>query len=122
MPRNNNEIKTADQQRMEVAKTIQDKRFGGKRNPIVDAFIEVLKEDPDIVIEWITDSAVEWQFKPDSDPVKKIAGDIEKLSDMDKYQRREYDKMYKKYEKQAVFKAKKSLGNIGVMKAIMGGD
>jgi len=118
----NNDIQTADQRRMEVAHTIAQKRFKGKRNPIVDAFIEVLKEDPDIVIEWISDSAVEWQFKPDSDPVKKIAGDIEKLSDMDKYQRRKYDKMYKKYEKVAVRKAKDKLGTMGVVKVIMGDD
>lgn len=114
-----NEVQTADQKRMKVAEEIAQKRFKGKRNAIVDAFIEVLKEDPDIVIEYITDTGVEWQFKPDSDPVRAIAGDITALSQMDKYQRRDYNKMYKKYEKKAIVKAKDRLGTMGVMKAIM---
>ena len=117
---NGDEVKTADQKRMSVAQQIEKKRFGGKRNPIVDAFIEVLEEDPDIVIEYITDTGVEWNFKPDSEPVRAIAGQIESLADMDKVQRKQYDIMYKEYEKQAVMKAKKKLGNIGVLKAIMG--
>ena len=90
---------THDKARMHnLAETIAKKRFKGKRNAIVDAFIEVLEEDQDIQIQYITDTGVEWQFKPNSNPVKEIAGDINKLSDMDKYQRREYEKMYKRYE------------------------
>jgi len=116
----NDEVKTADQKRMGIAKEIEQKRFKGKRNKIVDAFIEVLEEDPDIVIEYITDTGVEWNFKPDSDPVKAIAGDIKSLADMDKLERKQYDRMYKDYEKEALKKAKKKLGTIGVMRAIMG--
>ncbi len=105
---------------MHTARMIENQRFKGKRNAIVDAFIEVLKEDPNIEIKFITETGVEWQFKPDSDPVKAIAGDIQSLSEMDKYQRREYEKMYKDYEHKAIVKAKNKLGNIGVLKAIMG--
>lgn len=103
-----------------MARAIADKRFKGKRNAIVDAFIEVLNEDPDIVIEYVTETGVEWNFKPDSEPVKTIAGEITSLADMDKYQSRDYDKMYKKYEREAIVKAKDKLGTVGVLKAVMG--
>ena len=114
------DTKTADQKRIGVAQKIEKKRFGSKRNKIVDAFIEVLEEDPDIVIEYITETGVEWNFKPDSEPVRAIAGQITSLEQMDKKERKEYDIMYKEYELEAVKKAKDKLGTFGVLKTLMG--
>lgn len=101
-----------------LARQIEKKAFKGKRNKIVDAFIEVLKEDPDIEIMGMGDSRVCWRFKVDSEPVRVIAGHISDYTDMTKDERRAYDKMEKKYEKEAMSKAYKKLGTLGVIKAV----
>ena len=104
-----------------MAKTIEQRKYGGKRNKIVDAFIEVIQEDPDIEILHIGNTKVVWRFKIDSEPVQKIAPGITSFEQMTKPQRRAYDKLEKKYNKKAAKAAKEKLGGtMGLMKEIMG--
>ena len=101
-----------------IAKQIEKKAFKGKRNPIVDAFIEVLEEDEDIEIIGIGERGVAWRFKIGSEPLVSVAGHINDHSEMTKEERRAYAKLEKAYEKEATKKAYKKLGTLGVIKAV----
>ena len=107
---------------MSMARSIaQQMSKKNKRNPIVDTFIEVLKEDPDIEILNITSSNVSWRFKVDSPPVIEIAGEISSFDEMTKEERRKYRKLEEKYQKKAMKETKDRMGMGKIVDTIMDG-
>lgn len=96
--------------KQKMARTIGEQTYGSGRNKIVDAFIEVLEENPEIEIINISGTRVDWRFKIDSPSVQKIADGVTDWNDMDKKQRRAYDKLEKKYQKKAIKEAKTRIG------------
>lgn len=103
-----------------MARTIAQKRFKGKHNPIIEKFLFYLEEDPEVDIQEITEKRVDWHFTPDSKVVKEIAGDIVSIADLTDEQRSLYDKAREQYEYELGVRVKKEMGTMGVLKAIMG--
>lgn len=96
------------------------KTIGNKRNPIVDAFIEVLENNPEIEIREVEDTKVDWGFKIDSPTVQDIARGITSFEQMNEEQKLELERKEKEYLIQATKEAKDKLGIGGVLSSIMG--
>lgn len=102
-----------------MAQRIEKARFGGKRNIMVDTFIEILKENPDIEFLGVDGTRVNWRFEIGSKPVQDIAPGLLNYANMNKEQRRAYDKLEKKYQKKVIKEVRNRLGSKRIMDEIM---
>ena len=114
------EIELPQLTRSELAEKIGKGVFKSNKNPLTDAFIEVLEEHPQVEVLSRGDNIVNWRFKIDSDIFRENIGYFESYDQLLKYDKRKQKELEKKYEKQFVQDAKDKLGNLGVAKAVIG--
>ncbi len=112
--------KTPKIQRSELAEKIGKGVFKSNKNPLVDAFIEVLEEHPEIEILSRGENIVNWRFKIDSPIFRENIGHYESYDHLLKNEKRKQKELEKKYEKQFIIDAHDKLGNMGVAKAVIG--
>lgn len=100
-------------------KAIAQKRSGTKQSKRIIAFIEILEANPDIEILYIGETRVNWRFKITSKQVQEIAPGITDFAQMNKEQRRAYDKLEKDYQKQVIQETYKKIGALGLVKDVL---
>lgn len=103
----------------EMVETISKKVFKSNKNPLTDAFIEVLEEHPQVEILSRGDNIVNWRFKIDSQIFKDNIGHFESYEHLLKDDQRKRKALEKTYETQFIINAKNKLGTLGIMKAII---
>lgn len=116
---NNQVDETPKIKKLEIAETISTKVFKSNKNPLTDAFIEVLEEHPQVEILSRGENIVNWRFKIDSDIFRENIGHFESYAHLLKNDKRKQKEIENKYEKQFIMDAKDKLGNLGVAKVII---
>ncbi|MCK4545400.1 hypothetical protein KAU43_07665 [candidate division WOR-3 bacterium] len=108
-----------DIKKSDIAENIGKKAFKNNKNPLTDAFIEVLEEHPQVEMLSRGENIVNWRFKIDSEIFRENVGHFESYDHLLKDDQRKRKKLEKIYERQFIFDAKDKLGNMGVMKAVV---
>lgn len=106
---------------IDVAKKIEKQTTGGKRNPIVDEFIAVLKEHPEIEILSVTDTKVDWRFKIDSPTIVVNVGEFQSYDELTEEQLGQCRKLEEEYMKVITREVYSRLGVVRTLRTLMGG-
>ncbi|MHA1807006.1 MAG: hypothetical protein ACTSX2_05485 [Candidatus Thorarchaeota archaeon] len=107
---------------IEVARKIEKHTTGGKRNPIVDKFIEVLEENPEVEILSVTDTKVDWRFKIDSPTIRDNIGVFQSYDEMTEEQLEQCHKLEEEHLLAFTKEAHSRLGVVRTLRTLMGGQ